>query len=281
MTIASEVVSYVGEKLGLGENTNLFQLFHRTQYGNAIIDPSTRILDLPKPSRFVLEVAYYLPYNLFNSTCVQLLFQQTVHDLHGGRYFHKDEDYYMTTALCLQQRVQDYAGDKRTLRFESLLERIASREIDDLLPPHLREASKRLYAEAEVLRLYSQLHGYTANECMLSLLELVREWEDYGVTNYYVTVRIRNVCDVKQILPKREDDLVLGICPKGIHIGTIQERIYTSFFPYESLSGWSCSQRSLSFYLFTHPFQTRFGFILDHATDAFSLILHYRELYFV
>lgn len=43
-------------------------------------------------------------------------------------------------------------------------------------------------SEAEVLQLYSKLHGFTTQECMLSLLEYMRAWDDYGVTHFYCDV---------------------------------------------------------------------------------------------
>lgn len=72
-----------------------------------------------------------------------------------------------------------------------MLERVNdSNEIDDLLPPHLATASRRLVCEAEVLKIYSKLRGYSAQECMITLLEYLSAWEDYGVTHFVGEVSI-------------------------------------------------------------------------------------------
>ena len=68
-----------------------------------------------------------------------------------------------------------------------------SDEIDDLLPPHLVTASRRLVCEAEVLKIYSKLRGYSAQECMITLLEYMSAWEDYGVTHFIGKVSTTNL----------------------------------------------------------------------------------------
>lgn len=39
--------------------------------------------------------------------------------------------------------------------------------------------------EAEVLKVYNKLRGYTSQECMIALLDYITGWEDYGVTHFY------------------------------------------------------------------------------------------------
>ena len=89
--------------------------------------------------------------------------------------------------------MQDFMGDNRLLWYEHSLDVMCSEEIQSLLPPHLNTPEKRMVCEAEVLQLYAKLRGYTPQECMLSLNEFMRAWDDYGVTHFY--------CDVVIILP--------------------------------------------------------------------------------
>lgn len=60
-----------------------------------------------------------------------------------------------------------------------------SEEIAKLLPPHLCVPARKLVCEAEVLKVYNKLRGYTSQECMIALLDYITGWEDYGVTHFY------------------------------------------------------------------------------------------------
>ena len=60
-----------------------------------------------------------------------------------------------------------------------------SEEIAKLLPPHLCVPARKLVCEAEVLKVYNKLRGYTSQECMIALLDYITGWEVYGVTHFY------------------------------------------------------------------------------------------------
>ena len=61
------------------------------------------------------EVAYYLPFDLYNQNALELVYYQAIHDIHIGKYFHKEEDFHNTIALIIQQQLQDYVGENRLL----------------------------------------------------------------------------------------------------------------------------------------------------------------------
>ena len=62
-------------------------------------------------------------------------------------------------------------------------------EISKLLPPFLSVSSKHLVSEAAIMKIYSQLRGYSSHDCRLSVIEYMREWSDYGISHFLCTVR--------------------------------------------------------------------------------------------
>lgn len=72
-----------------------------------------------------------------------------------------------------------------------VIEIMNSNEIEQLLPPFLLIPSKRLVSEAEIIRIYSRLKGYSQQECKVSLLEYMNDWKDYGVTHFYCDVGMK------------------------------------------------------------------------------------------
>lgn len=79
--------------------------------------------------------------------------------------------------------------------------------------------------------------------------------------------------------PKKKEDVLFGISPKGIHLGLYDNRFshdaYEEFFPFPSISAWGISSNAISFYLDTQPSQTHYSFALQYAQDAFTIIEHY------
>ena len=191
---AKDVVTQCGKELTLGDDIRMFQLFVSSDSNDSMVREDCRITDRmalfsPK-ERFFLSVAYFLPFDLYNQAVIDLLYEQAVHDIRCGRYFHCDQDYCVLVSLVLQKKMQDFMGDNRLLWYEHSLDVMCSEEIQSLLPPHLNTPEKRMVCEAEVLQLYAKLRGYTPQECMLSLNEFMRAWDDYGVTHFYCDVAI-------------------------------------------------------------------------------------------
>ena len=75
--------------------------------------------------------------------------------------------------------------------------------------------------------------------------------------------------------PDEKEDALVGITPKGVCVGGLQERSYETFFPYASIAVWGHSSSSLSLYLSTKPTQIKYYFLIQHADEAFDLIQHY------
>ena len=190
MATVQDLLTVVSAKLHTQAGAALFRLFRVVPEGEIPLPSSQRVCDLIGMDQLQYSIAYYLPFNLKNQTMVQFMYYQAIHDLHGGRYFRSDQDYYSLVSLALQQRLQDFSGDNRLLLFVSSIQLIHSQEIVKLLPPHLAQSNRRMISEAEVLKVYSKLRGYSPQECVLSLLEYIQAWDDYGITHFYGTVGI-------------------------------------------------------------------------------------------
>ena len=67
----------------------------------------------------------------------------------------------------------------------------------------------------------------------------------------------------------------LGIAPRGLFLRGLEDDEYSAYLPFRTMSHWSYSSDSLSFFLPTHPFQTCYSFEVQHCGDAVDLLLHY------
>ena len=215
MAIVQDLLTVVATELHTQAGTALFRLFRVVPEGEIPLPSSQRVCDLVGMAQLLYSIAYYLPFNLKNETMVQFVYYQAVHDLHGGRYFRSDQDYYTLISLALQQQLQDFSVDNRLLLFVSWNHFIHSQEIIKLLPPHLAQPNRRMISEAEVLKVYSKLRGYSPHECVLSLLEYIQAWDDYGVTHFYGTVGIEKCVYGSNYLLKRIQ-IVFWVWPRRV-----------------------------------------------------------------
>ena len=190
MATVLDLLTAISIELHTQAGATLFRLFRVIPEGEIPLPSSQRVCDLIGIDQLQYSIAHYLPFDLKNQIIVKFVYYQAIHDLHGGRYFRSDQDYYCLVSLALQQRLQDYSGDQRFLWFVSVIQLIHSQEIVKLLPPHLAHPSRQVVSTAEVQKVYSKLHGYSPQECILSLLEYIQAWDDYGVTHFYGKVGI-------------------------------------------------------------------------------------------
>lgn len=120
---SKDVIEQINQELKLGKSGRMFQLFRvrdSTRTDEVLLNENSRMTDIlstMKEGEYILfAVAYYdFSYDLRNAKLLRLLFCQAVHDLHAGRYFKPDEDYFTLTALALQESLQDYSGDNRVV----------------------------------------------------------------------------------------------------------------------------------------------------------------------
>lgn len=108
--------------------------------------------------------------------------------------------------------------------------------IAKLLPPHLSIPARKLVCEAEVLKVYNKLRGYTSQECMITLLDYISSWEDYGVTHFYgdVLSDVPLLSDSNSPLKSRRArllELVLEVCILETTRITWAEMPIPSFIP--------------------------------------------------
>ena len=119
MAQAKDIVDQIGELLQLDHQVRSFQLYCVRDADEIIIPDKQRMMDvlsgMSEEDQLLFAVCYYYPYDLRNPSALRLVFDQAVHDLHCGRYFRGDEDYFILAALALQERMQDYSGDNRIL----------------------------------------------------------------------------------------------------------------------------------------------------------------------
>lgn len=119
ISIVKDVNSMIAEQLHLQNDQRLFQLFLVDKQDEYPLSEETRVIDILSQinNSMILqyEVAYYLPFNLYNQNALELVYYQAIHDIHIGKYFHKEEDFHNTIALIIQQQLQDYVGDNRLL----------------------------------------------------------------------------------------------------------------------------------------------------------------------
>lgn len=119
ISIVKDVNSMIAEQLHLQNDQRLFQLFLVDKQDEYPLSEETRVIDILSQMNDSMilqyEVAYYLPFNLYNQNALELVYYQAIHDIHIGKYFHKEEDFHNTIALIIQQQLQDYVGDNRLL----------------------------------------------------------------------------------------------------------------------------------------------------------------------
>ena len=119
ISIVKDVNSMIAEQLHLQNDQRLFQLFLVDKQDEYPLSEETRVIDILSQMNYSMilqyEVAYYLPFNLYNQNALELVYYQAIHDIHIGKYFHKEEDFHNTIALIIQQQLQDYVGDNRLL----------------------------------------------------------------------------------------------------------------------------------------------------------------------
>lgn len=119
ISIVKDVNSMIAEQLHLQNDQRLFQLFLVDKQDEYPLSEETRVIDILSQMNDLMilqyEVAYYLPFNLYNQNALELVYYQAIHDIHIGKYFHKEEDFHNTIALIIQQQLQDYVGDNRLL----------------------------------------------------------------------------------------------------------------------------------------------------------------------
>ena len=119
ISIVKDVNSMIAEQLHLQNDQRLFQLFLVDKQDEYPLSEETRVIDILSQMNDSMilqyEVAYYLPFNLYNQNALELVYYQAIHDIHIGKYFHKEEDFNNTIALIIQQQLQDYVGDNRLL----------------------------------------------------------------------------------------------------------------------------------------------------------------------
>ena len=122
ISIVKDVNSMIAEQLHLQNDQRLFQLFLVDKQDEYPLSEETRVIDILSQMNDSMilqyEVAYYLPFNLYNQNALELVYYQAIHDIHIGKYFHKEEDFHNTIALIIQQQLQDYVGDNRLLWYE-------------------------------------------------------------------------------------------------------------------------------------------------------------------
>lgn len=122
ISIVKDVNSMIAEQLHLQTDQRLFQLFLVDKQDEYPLNEEMRVIDILSQMNDSMilqyEVAYYLPFNLYNQNTLELVYYQAIHDIHIGKYFHKEEDFYNTIALIIQQQLQDYVGDNRLLWYE-------------------------------------------------------------------------------------------------------------------------------------------------------------------
>lgn len=117
MATVKDILAIVSKELHIQEEASLFRLYNVVPEGEIPLPSTQRVCDLIDTTRLQYSIAYYLPFNLKNQSMVQLVYHQAVHDLHVGRYFKSDQDYFALTSLALQQRLQDFTGDNRLLLY--------------------------------------------------------------------------------------------------------------------------------------------------------------------
>ena len=119
ISIVKDVNSMIAEQLHIQNDQRLFQLFLVDKQDEYPLSEETRVIDILSQMNDSMilqyEVAYYLPFNLYNQNALELVYYQAIHDIHIGKYFHKEEDFHNTIALIIQQQLQDYVGDNRLL----------------------------------------------------------------------------------------------------------------------------------------------------------------------
>ena len=119
LAIIRDVIDAICKRMGLGNDSRLFQLFIVSEVDEWMVAEKRRVVDvlnhMKESMRLQFCVGYYYPIDIFNPQSVELVYNQCVHDIRIGKYFHKEEDYYNCIALILQQRLQDFLGDHRLL----------------------------------------------------------------------------------------------------------------------------------------------------------------------
>lgn len=116
---ARTVIHMISNQLDLGEDYRMFQLFTVERFNECIIAEDRRVIDIinqmNESTKLQFSIAFYDSFHFRNQKVLDLVYAQAIHDLHCGKYFRKEDDYFNTIALILQQQLQDYSGDNRLL----------------------------------------------------------------------------------------------------------------------------------------------------------------------
>lgn len=258
-----------------------FAIFEETSNEEErVLDPEERILDLSaywtrlqneerskkgrggeiEQYKFVFKVRLFLDVDQTDLAAVEVMYIQASHDVVESRYPCTPQDSVTLAALQVQEEYGDHPGGECTYLTGKIGKYLASK--------YLEETDDETELEAQVLKLYERLHGYSQQEARLSYLDVVKSWKIYGSSYYYVEPQNNRAFP---------HEVVLAINAKGILVVDPDTKEYVQEFPYREVVTWGHSPNSFVVVTGNVVRQTKVYFKSDQGKEMNTIVRAYVE----
>eukprot|EP00937_MAST-01D_sp_MAST-1D-sp2_P002590 g2590.t1 len=204
--------------------------------------------------KFVYKVRLFLDVPEDDTEGTALMYIQAVHDVVDARYPCSEQDHITLAALQLQQEHGDYAEGANT---------VLETQLSKFMPAKFLGKGREEELEERIIKVYQKLVGYTQQEAKLSYLDLVKSWEIYGSSYYFVE-------------PQNKGDfppeVVLAINSKAILVVDPESKDFLDKYLYSNVVTWGHSASSFVVVIGNLTKQTKIYFKTDQGKEMNELV---------
>jgi len=210
---------------------------------------------------FQYKVRYFFEVPDNDEPAVELMYVQAKHDVVDARYPCSDQDAVTLAALQIQEEFGDCPESDCQYLAGNLGKYLSEKIISD------RNDDSAL--EAQLLKLYAKLQGYSQQEARLSYLDYVKSWKIYGSAYFFAE-------------PKQNRDfpnqVVLAINAKGILVVDPDTKSYLQEYPYSQVVTWGHSPNSFVVVTGNAVKQTKVYFKTEFGKEMNTMVRAYVEV---
>ena len=178
---------------------------------------------------FMYKVRQYYEVDEEDTEAIRMLFIQAVSDVLDNRYNDREEKDQITLAAL---QAQESVGD-----FEAQNETFAPEELVKYLPKRYLNKGRDEELEEKITKVYQQLAGYSALEARLSYLDLVKGWNVYGSTYFFME-------KTKSCPEEWSEDVVLAANAKGVMVLQDEPMEVLAEHKYDGIVTWGHSSNT-------------------------------------